>query len=250
MKRAVIFWACHKGYYFDMARHSAMSAKKQMPDVDAVLLTDRKHGRRPFNRVVTVPRPALTDVLFPPLLYLPEEYDSGIYVGAKAIFVTPVYDAFELVEDARTDIALTFTSGKPHDTMFPSAGIPKAFPHFKSGFIAFQHHRRMRDFFTLWKDEFRKERTAHASLRRRMRQERHTDQSPLRKALYNSDLSIAALPVNFSATLGDEVVRGTIRTFSFRGSRGLDRLAAEANRLAPYPRLFVRGKSVSLEKGI
>jgi len=248
MKRAIVFWACHQGYYFDMARLSATSAKRQMPDVDAVLLSDRGYNRRPFDRVVTVPRPASVDVLFPPLLHLPEEYSSGIYVGAKCFFVNPVYEAFELVEDDRTDIALTFTSGKRHpDLLYPSPGIPKAFPHFRTGFVAFQHHQRMRDFFALWKDEFEKERTEYKGLRRQLRQGRHTDQSPLRKALYKSDLSIAALPVNFNATLGDEVIRGHIRTFSFRGSQGIKELAAEANRLAPYPRLFVRGKSTSLE---
>jgi hypothetical protein len=244
MKRAVVFFACHDKYYFKAARHSARSVKRQMPDVDTVLLTERTDWRsEAFDRIVSVPKPVPVDVTFPPLSYLPEEYNSGIFVGSQKIFLTPVYDAFELVEDARTDIALTLTSGKPHDAKFPSPGIPKAFPYFRSGFIAFQHYQRVQEFFDLWRAEFNEEKTVYQHLRN---QKSHPDQSSLRKALYHSNLSIAVLRINFLATLGDEIIRGTVRTVTFPRGRGPDAVAAEANRLAPYARLFIEGKSRKL----
>jgi len=245
MKRAVIFFACYRKYYFRMAKHCAKSVKRWMPDVDTVLLTERPDWTSgAFNRIVLIPKPDPLAVTFPPLLYLPEEYDSGIYVGARVMFLAPVYDAFELVEDVRTDIALPFTRGKAHDTRVPSPGIPEAFPHFRSGFVAFQHHDRMRKFFALWKDEYEKERTEYGHIRG---QKEHPDQWSLRKALHRSDLSIVTLRINFLATLGQEVIRGGVRTVAFGKGWDLDKLAAEANRLAPHVRLFMAGKSTLLK---
>jgi len=249
MKRAVIFNACHAKYFFKAARKSAASVKAQMPDVDTVFLTDHADWKSEhFDRTVLRPEPKPIDVTFPPLSDFPEEYDSGIFAGSQKIFVDPVYDAFELVEDDRTDIALTFTSGRPTDEIyFPAPSVPKAFPHFRSGFIAFQNHARTRAFFDLWKEEFEKEKMEYADLREHgMKQISHPDQPSLRKALYHSDLSIVMLRVNFLATLGNEVVRGKIRTVTFPRGGDPNALVNEANKHSPHPRLFVKGKSERL----
>lgn len=249
MRRAVIFNACSAKYFFKAARKSAASVKAQMPDVDTVFLTDCEDWKSEhFDRIVLRPRVEPIDVTFPTLSDFPEEYDSGIFAGSQKIFVNPVYDAFELVEDDRTDIALTFTSGRPTDeTYFPAPSVPRAFPHFRSGFIAFRNHARVRAFFDLWREEFEKEKVEYADLRKHgMKQISHPDQSSLRKALYHSDLSIAVLRVNFLATLGAEVIRGDIRTITF--PRGADpaKLAVEANRQAPHLRFFWQGKGKKL----
>lgn len=240
MKRAMIFFACRDKYYFRIARYCAGNAKRWMPDVDTVLLTERTDWTRgPFDRIVLVPKPPQVARSFPPLLHLPEEYDSGIYVGAKITCLVPMYDVYELVEGPRADVALCFTTGKPHDTQYPSPGIPDAFPHFRSVF-AFQHHGRTREFFALWRDEWDKERMEYAHLRH---QPSHQEQSSMRKALYHSDLSMVTLRANFMATLSWEVLRGTVRMIAIPKKWDPRPLVAEANRLAPDRRLFTSGKS-------
>lgn len=245
MKRAMIFFVCHDEYYFRIARHCAKNAKRHMPDIDTVLLTERSDWTRGrFDRIVLIPKPAPVAASFPPLLHLPEEYDSGIYAGAKTTCLAPMYDVFELVEDAKVDIALSFTAGKSHDSQFPSPRIPERFPHYRSVF-AFRHHDRMRDFFALWRNEWDEERTTYKHLRT---QASHQEQSSMRKALYRSDLSMVTLRANFVSTLSWEVVRGTIQMIGIPKKWDPNKLAAEANRLAPHRRLFTSGKSILREE--
>jgi hypothetical protein len=242
VKRAIIFHAYQKSYYLQAAKHSAQTAKRVMPDVDIVFITGfRNIKKHPFDRIIETPEPDPVAVTLPPLWLLPEEYSSGIYADAESHFCKPVYDVFELVEDARVDIALVHTSYKKYvDRKWSYPGIPEEFPYWKSSIIAFQHHNRMRDFFVRWKDEF------YAGYKRDglVDDYLHPDQPSLRRALYHSDLAFATLPPHFCCTLGNVVVRDVVRVVAFpKTSTSPRKLAKEANRHAPHARLFRDGKS-------
>lgn len=245
MKRAIIFWACRNKHYLNAAEFSARTAKRVMPDVDIVLITDKKHWHSiHFDRIIRVSTPEPEDVCFPPLLEIPEDtYDSGIYVDAEAYFCAPIYDVFKLVEGERVDIALVHTSGKIYvDQKFPSPSVPDAFPHWRSAFIAFRHHDRIRQLFARWEEEFHKYK--QYGLRGGIR---YPDQSALRIALYHSDLRFATLPPNYCCTGGDIVVRNTVRILAYHEDETTpEKLAREINKHAPDARLLIRGKAIKL----
>lgn len=242
MKRAIVYHAVCQKRYFDLAERSARSAKKQMPDVDTVLLTDLPSKSHRFDRIIRVEPVSLIDAHLPPLSYLPR-YDSGIYLDSDTYVCEPLYDVFELVEDARVDMALVHTSGKRRDYTYPKCGVPEAYPHWRSAFIAFQHHDRARGFFAAWGKMFHEHREKYGA---KMAHEGpcYPDQMVMRIALYHSDLVTATLPANYCTTLGGIVIRGTVRVIAVEGNA--EKLAREANRDARHARLFRRGKGTRI----
>lgn len=242
MKRAIVYHAVCQERYFELAEMSARSAKKQMPDVDTVLLTDLPGRSRRFDKIVRVEPVKLIDAHAPQLSHLPQ-YGSGIYLDCDTYVCAPLYDVFELVEDARVDIALVHTSGKRRDFTYPKCGIPEAYPHWRSAFIAFQHHDRTREFFSSWAALFHEHRRKYQD---RMAHEGpcYPDQMVMRVALYHSDLVTVTLPANYCTTLGSIVIRGTVRVIAVEGN--VEKLAREANRDARHARLFRRGKGIRI----
>ncbi len=249
MKRAIIWQACIEQRFFQLAAESARTAKKQMPNVDTVLLTDlagKKRWARKFDRIVRVPPRKLVDAHFPPLRHLPTEYNSGMYVSCGCYFAAPMYDVFELVETDRVDVASVFSSGRRRDTRYPSPDVPKAYPHWRSALLAFQYHDRVREFFARWLELFNEHKVKYAHLRSRGGP-CHPDQMVMRIALWQSNLNVITLPREYCCPLDGAVVRGKVRMFAGDGSmEKMAQLARAANRDAPYIRFWHQGKTTRL----
>lgn len=244
MKRCIVFQGVLQPRFYSMARRAGKSAKRRMPDVDIVFLTDLDLPKSQWvDRIIKVPPAEMPDAHLARLWELPE-YDSGIYMGPDARFCESLYDVFELVEDERTDVALTAAPGKQREHLYPPCGVPSAFPHFRGAFLAFQDNDRVRHFFDLYRTTFYEHKEKYmGKLRGKPEGPCFPDQMVMRVALYYSGVSIAMLPQNYCCTCGDVVIRGTIKTVT--AGRGLDAttLAREANRLAPELRLFKDGES-------
>lgn len=243
MKRAIVYHAHCRTKYSDAAVESARSAKKCMPDVDTVLITSLPVRSHRFDRIVRIENPGLVNAQFPPLLNLPPEYGSAIYMDCITRVCASLYSVFDLVEDPRTDIALVHTSGKEHDTRYPSPGVPELFPHWRSAFIGFQYHDRMRRFFADWERAFHEHRERYAQLRAG-KGLCHPDQKSMRIALYHSDLNIVTLRLNYSCPIDNVVIRGTVRMMT--GNGDILARATEANREAPHLRFLHNGKCTRL----
>jgi len=243
-KRCIVFQGVLQKRFYDLAKRAGKSAKRRMPDVDVVFLTDLDLPEsRWVDRIVKVPPAKMADAHLARLWHLPE-FDSGIYMGPDARFCKPLYDVFELVEDGRTDVALTAAPGKLRERIYPPCGVPSAFPHFRGAFLAFQDNARVRQFFELYRTMFHEHRKKYmGKLGGKPEGPCFPDQMVMRTALYHSDVSIAMLPQNYCCTCGDVILRGTVKTVT--GGRGIDvsRLVKEANRLSPELRLFKDGKS-------
>jgi hypothetical protein len=246
-KRCVVYHACCKSIYKRMAAKSARSAKRLMPDVDTVLITDLDIKKPPYFDVMIREEPVkLLHAHFPPLGLLPERhYDSGLYTGANSYFCRPMYDVFELVESSRTDMALVHGPHKLRYTQYPSPDVPEAWPHWRDALLCFADHPRMRKFFADWKQTF----LAHIKKFRRAAAWEgpcHPNEPTFRIALYHSDLHITTLPPRYCTTLSDIVIRGDIKLIATPETLHPEELGEEANRCAPYPRLFKDGKTVQV----
>lgn len=241
MKRAIVYHASCLEHYAKAAVLSAKTAKKNMPDVDTVFITSLSGDFGQFDRVIRIDDPGYVNAHFPQLMHVPREYDSAIYLDCITLVIAPLYDVFELVEDSRTDMALTFTSGKKHDSFYPS-NLPTLFPHWRSALIAFQNHDRMRKFWGDWWNVFETHRDENEALRQEGTC--HPDQPTLRLALYHSDLSVVTLRTRFCCPAGGVVIRGTVRVLT--GNGDMERRARIVNRQAPKRRLFHDGKVTAI----
>jgi hypothetical protein len=243
MKRCMVYHACCQRRYFKMAAQSARSAKRHMPDVDTVLLTDLAGESKWLDVIIRHDPVKMIDAHLPPLWLLPK-YDSGFYTGCNSYICAPMYDVFELVEGDKVDIASVHTSGKRRDFVYPARGVPAAYPYMRSSLLAFQDHERTRDFFKLWGKIFHEHKKEY---RKRMAHEGSCfpDQGSMRIALYRSGLNVAIISPNYCTTCGDVVIRGKVRMIAGEGN--MMKLAKEANKDAPYVRLLQRGRSTKLE---
>ena len=242
-KRCIVYHAYCQKRYAKMAAQSAKSAKRAMPDVATVLLTELPMKPGWFDEVIEVQPVPLVRAHLPPLSVLPGQYESGIYLDCDSYVCKPLYDVFELVEDTKIDIALVHTSGKRRDRRYPSPDIPEAYPHWRSAFIAFQHNDRVKEFFAEWDRAFHEHLKTYRKVSK-IEGPCHPDQMSMRIALYHSNVSIATLPANYCTTLGAIVIRGTVRVIAAEGD--MEKLAKEANRGAPQARFFHRGKGVKI----
>lgn len=247
MKRCIVFQGVSQPQYFRIATKAAKSAKKQMPDVDTVLLTDLP-GESPYwDKIIRLEPVDLIDAHLLRLWELPE-YDSGISLDADVYICMPLYDVFELVEDRRIDIALVHTSGKEESAawLYPADSVPTAFPHVRGAFVAFQDHAQTRGFFSLWRDLFCEHREKYGA-RMAHKGPCYPNRQVLRIALYRSNLSMAILPPKYCCTCGGVSVRGSVRIVT--GGRGIDTkaLARAANRNAPRLRFLQHEKVTILD---
>jgi hypothetical protein len=248
MKRAILYQASRKPEYFEWARLSAKSAKKQMPDVDTILVTDLSLPKcRWFDTVIRREPVKERDVLLPPLWLLPKErYDSAFYTGADSYICKPLYDVFELVENPKFDIALVHTSGRIRDTNYPSPSVPKAYPYYGGALIAFQDCKKVRKFFDDWRAIFDEHKVKYRE--QQMRQgPRFCDQGPMRVALYHSDLNVVGLERHYCTKPGAVVVSRWVRLITTPKTKHPEKLAKLVNRHAPHPRyISPKGESTRL----
>lgn len=248
MKRAILYQASVNSDYLKWAQVSARSAKKKMPDVDTILVTDLSVKKpRWFDRMIRRDPVGLLNAHLPPLWLLPKgEYDSAFYTGADSYICNPLYDVFELVENPKFDIALVHTSGKTRDTNYPSPGVPEAYPHWGDALVAFQDCEKVRKFFDDWKalfDEhkikYRKQLAAGGPC--------FGDQGSMRIALYHSDLYIVTLERQYCCKPGGVVVSRSVRLVTTPKIDNPQKLAKLVNRHAPHPRFItLKGKSILL----
>jgi len=238
MKRAVVYQACCNPHHVNLARQSAKSVKRVMPDVDTIVLTDQKAKDGWFDTVIRYPKIPLFDAHLPPLWLFPEEYDSGLYTGTDSYFCKSMLDVFELVEGPVVDVASAHTSGKPRDRLYPSPEVPEAYPHCRSALITFQNSDRVRGFFDLWRTVFNEHKVKY---RKAYRGSCFPDQGSMRIALYQSGLNVAILPPNYCTTCGDIVVRNHVRLIAVK--RDWQEIAKAVNKHAPRARLLMRGKA-------
>jgi len=229
-----------------MAVKSARSAKRLMPKVDTILITDLDTEKSSCFDVMIREEPVeLVNAHLAPLWLLPEGYDSGLYTGADSYFCRSVLDVFRLVEDPSTDLALVHTSGKLRETKYPSPGVPEAWPHWGDALLCFEVHAGTRKFFVDYREAFlehvRKFRQAA-----RWEGPCHPSEPPFRIALYHSGLRITTLPRRYCTPLGDVIVRGDIKMITTPKTPHPEELGKEANRHTPHLRLFKNGKTVKV----
>jgi len=213
LKRAIAYHAYGKSRYVEMATISAESAKKKMPDVEIILLTEMDVGKNAFDRIIHVPGIARELVNFAPLLSIPAEYESIVYFDCDTYVCAHFYDVFELVESQNVDVALVPVR---HRTGMPTGDwderVPKLWPEMRGTPMAYMNNARMRDFIQQWFELFREQQRKYHAISVWAGQRNFPRQPSLRIALYHSNLKVASLPPKFYL-VGSRIIQGTVRAF-------------------------------------
>lgn len=247
--RAIVYHAYCQPKYVRMATISAESAKRHMPDIETILLTEMAVDRG-FDRVVQVDPVPLVLVNQAPLLELPADYDSAIYFDCDTYICAPFYDVFDLVESERVDMALVAVRHRDGGSyVYPGAdNVPAAYPTFRGTPTAFQNNTKVQGFFALWSQLFHEH------------QQKYHAKSPwaggvfprqpsMRVALYYSDLFVVTLPPKYYV-LSSLIVQGKVRAFDTpkgENRRVLAKMAKAMNRYSGELRLLSGGRGYPLK---
>jgi len=248
--RAIVYHAYCRPNYVRLAIISAESAKRHMPDVETILLTEMAVDKG-FDRIVQVePVPLASANLAPllELLELPAGYDSAIYFDCDSYICAPFYDVFDLVESDRVDMALVPIRHRDGVSAGPEAGnVPEAYPEFRGSLVAFQNNARVREFFALWSQLFHEHRQKYHA-KSFMAGGPFQRQASMRVALYHSDLIIVTLPPKYYV-ISSQVIQGRVRSFDTpknKDRRALAKMAKAINRNPGELRLLFGGRGYPL----
>jgi hypothetical protein len=171
--------------FVEAARLSALSVRRHNPDLPIALFSDRPiepDGADPFSAVHPVQNPHRRSKVD----YLPHSpFERTLYLDADIRVFADLSEIFGVLD--RFDVALAHAHARNHRSTNTTwrADIPRAFPQFNGGVIAWQRSEATQAFLRAWRDAY------HASGFRK-------DQVTLRELLWLSDLRIATLPPEYN----------------------------------------------------
>jgi hypothetical protein len=218
----VIYIAAGKRYLEECAI-SAASLRKTNPSLPVYLMTD-----------CTPENPGLWDKITP---ITPDLHGSAIklhmdqapwerclFIDTDTMVVGSLDPLFELLD--RFELAAMQHGGGHHYTIL---GLPKTFPEFNSGVIAWRRSERMSRFFARWRELYAQMLEPSG---------RTWDQKSLRVALYESDLHITSIPHGYNLMpYFPAVIEGDAAILHGRNPKNLERLAtrlAQSSTLRAY----------------
>lgn len=182
--------------YTGLARQAAATVAQHNPNIPIDLYTDQPCDDPVFAKVhqlsASGPRPRFEALLR-------SRFDRTLYLDADLFVIAPLDDVFEVLE--HFDIAAIHDQRGnmgTHTLTLHSKPIPAAFPQYNGGVIGLRKSNATHAFLTQWQSEF------EAS-------ESGIDQPILRELLFDSDLRIATLPVQYNVIDPD-----LIRSFDSR----------------------------------
>lgn len=181
----VVYVATGEGYV-EAARLSALSLRRDNPELPVVLFSDRPIEARgeanPFSAVHPVPNPHRRSKVD----YMSHSpFERTLYLDADIRVFADLSEIFGLLD--RFDVALAHAHARNRrgtNTRWRVA-VPRAFPQFNSGVFAWRRSETTDAFLRDWHDAF------HTSGFRK-------DQVTLRELLWLSELRIATLPPEYN----------------------------------------------------
>lgn len=177
----VIFVTTGKNYT-QLAERAAQSVKASCQGLEVDLFTDQHMDMPVFDRIHQLDDPWHRSKMDAMIL---SRFDKTLYLDADLFVIADIQDIFEVLD--RFDMAMAHDDGRntKHCHNLWRKPLPNAFPQFNGGVIAF---RRKPEVLTLLK---------HWSAAVRDN-ELKQDQPVLRELVWDSDLRIATLPLEYN----------------------------------------------------
>jgi hypothetical protein len=218
----IMYVATGERYLMEACR-SARRCKQLMPEIPLALASDLPAPRELFACQIQIesPKGNFSDKM-DPLLKSP--FRRTVFLDTDTWLCEPVPELFSILE--RCDIAMAHAPMR----FTAASDAPASFPECNSGVIAYNMNDRTRALFDLW-DKLYQERLKSTGV--------VDDQPSLRDALWQSDISFAALPpeYNFRFIMPAFAGRGGIKILHGR-HHDYPSLAKMMNR-SRSPRVFL-----------
>ncbi|HEY5891624.1 MAG TPA: hypothetical protein VIT91_00200 [Chthoniobacterales bacterium] len=159
-----------------------------MPDVKTCCFTDEPELAQPwFDTVEVIDRPFRNFLeKIPPLSKSP--FQRTIFVDTDTVFTGSMLDVFELLSSFEIAAA-------PDPFWCESPHLPACFMQLNTGLIAYQNTQRVRDFFHRWFADYER------AFNEAGKPKRMHDQGVFQHLLFESDLRLYLLPVEYNLRL-------------------------------------------------
>lgn len=185
MTSGVIYIAFGDRYVAE-ATHSAASLKSTT-NIPATLFTDFDVNNSVFENVVVVdPKHKRAKIDF----ISESPYDKTLYLDSDTEIARDVSDIFAVLD--RFDMAATHDLSRKSSRWSKKIpeydAIPYSFPEYNGGVIGYRRSRATEEMFSLWKEYFYRYRTVTNG----------QDQASFRISLWQSDVSIHTLPIEYN----------------------------------------------------
>ncbi|MFZ0616399.1 MAG: hypothetical protein WAN16_08115 [Chthoniobacterales bacterium] len=181
MKEGILYVATGERFLKEACR-SAVRVKELMPSVPIALASDLQGPKELFDHHLAIMEPKydFSDKIGP-LLSTP--FERTVFLDTDTWLCEPVPEMFAILD--RYDVAMA------HAPMRYTAAseAPSTFPECNSGVIAFNMNNRTRGLFDLWQKLYQERLKNNGVVE---------DQPSLRDALWQSDISFAALPPEYN----------------------------------------------------
>jgi hypothetical protein len=169
--------------YIEEAVKSAKSLKRTN-DMPITIVCDRSPKADCFDEIISG-----DDFLYhygDSILQIPElPYERTLLLDTDTLICGSIIEVFDVLD--QFDIAASVIA----DNEFEVSGVPKSFPEYNTGVVAFKKSDLVESFITDWKETYQ----GHLSEGVRM------NQPSFRQTLYESDLRVATLPTEYNCRI-------------------------------------------------
>jgi hypothetical protein len=180
--RGFVYVATGDGYVAE-ARRSAASLRRHHAGAKILLMTDRAPVEAaPFDEIVLLP--AVERDPGDKIGMVAAPFDEIVFLDTDTFVCGPIDDLFALLETH--DLAVLQENNRGWNYELP--GVPRSYPEFNTGVIAFRRTPAVQAFFAEW-------RTAFVTLRAAKGEK--SDQPSFRGTLFRSPLRVAVLPSEY-----------------------------------------------------
>ena len=173
--------------YIREAIYSAHSYKKHMPDTPITLFADdisEAQNENCFDQCFTIPNPAFgPSDKFYALQRSP--YENTVFVDTDTYCIDQCNELFRILE--RFEFAAAHAPVRAMN--FVPKGVPRCFPEFNTGVMAFRNCESVKNLFADWD-------SCYTDFRQRKEIKR--DQLSFRKVLYFSTVTLTVLPPEYN----------------------------------------------------
>lgn len=188
-KRGILYIVFGKAFTKE-ALFSAESVKKNSPNIPICMLTDRvaEAQENPYVDIVAKIKPSHVRAKVDYIAMSP--FEETIYLDSDTCVVEDISDMFDMLQ--KYDICAIHDFArkrKKYGDLIPEYNkIPYGFSEVNGGVFAYKKNNQTSDFFNLWKDKFYEY----------FRITSGWDQISLRIALWNSNISLGILPIEYN----------------------------------------------------
>jgi hypothetical protein len=222
--------------FLEEAEASAASLKAHNPGLPVTVFTNAPGRAACFDQVLPITAEQFHKTLKPQCL-LQSPYARTLYLDTDAYVCGDVTDLFPLLD--RFEFAATYTQGRVigRDLRYMPdmvGQVPWSFPQFNSGAMLYGNNETVRRMLARWADLI--EQNDHLAEERKTRL---TDQTPLREAVYLSDVQLLTLPLEYNCRGRMGFLRDRVRVLHGRFPQ--PQVVAEQLNRFHEPRVFVIG---------